>query len=294
MPSQFSNGYVGTKGPETQLRENAAVLPASAPARTQVRPVDGPALIDVTRCFAADHTTRPDDRQRRTASNTWYRINECRRPRIRLPSNSVSARKLCALVQARLWPWPAAGAVELTADSERRAAAHWLVRLSTRTPGVLRKNVTVWIPWPADLLVRDYAMDGSAAGYNRDTHNRNATGTPTIELGTNCQFRVEMRPAIVGVPITAGQRARALVHRNGYFLADDDELLGLMRDSGCAQVLIGLESASERPRRTGIENELKGKAGAPLPGGDSQNPGSRHYRERLLHPRPRRLRCRQL
>jgi radical SAM superfamily enzyme YgiQ (UPF0313 family) len=32
-------------------------------------------------------------------------------------------------------------------------------------------------------------------------------------------------------------------------IADDDELLGLMRDSGCAQVLIGLES----PSRTGLE-----------------------------------------
>ena len=37
-------------------------------------------------------------------------------------------------------------------------------------------------------------------------------------------------------------------------MAEDDELLGLMRDSGCQQVLIGLES----PRRASLDGvELK-------------------------------------
>lgn len=42
-------------------------------------------------------------------------------------------------------------------------------------------------------------------------------------------------------------------------IAEDDELLGLMRDSGCAQVLIGLESPS-RPGLIGLERKSDWKA----------------------------------
>ena len=72
-------------------------------------------------------------------------------------------------------------------------------------------------------------------------------------------------------------------------VAEDDELLGLMRDSGCQQVLIGLES----PRRTSLDgvelkNELEAAPAGFLPGSHRQNSILRHHRQRLFHPRPRR------
>ena len=72
-------------------------------------------------------------------------------------------------------------------------------------------------------------------------------------------------------------------------VAEDDELLGLMRDSGCQQVLIGLES----PRRASLdgrraEEQLEGPPTGVLPGSHRQDSILRHHRERLLHSRPRR------
>ena len=77
-------------------------------------------------------------------------------------------------------------------------------------------------------------------------------------------------------------------------VAEDDELLGLMRDSGCQQVLIGLESppvgggAPRQPLRRGVEIELEIAPAGFLPGRHRENSILRHHRQRLFHPRPRR------
>ena len=76
-------------------------------------------------------------------------------------------------------------------------------------------------------------------------------------------------------------------------VAEDDELLGLMRDSGCQQVLIGLES----PRRANLDglelkNNWKSRQQDHYQNGHRQNPIPRHHGERLFHPRPRRRHAR--
>jgi hypothetical protein len=47
----------------------------------------------------------------------------------------------------------------------------------------------------------------------------------------------------------------AVVYRNGHSVADDEDLLALMREAGCAEVLVGLESDGRSvrtaPRATG-------------------------------------------
>ena len=64
---------------------------------------------------------------------------------------------------------------------------------------------------------------------------------------------------------------------------EDDELLSLMRESGCTQILIGLESPTEAGLR-GIE--LRARLEAPLvaalSGSHPANPVPRHPRQRLL------------
>ena len=72
-------------------------------------------------------------------------------------------------------------------------------------------------------------------------------------------------------------------------VADDPELLDLMRAAGCRQVLIGLESPAGRAagrHRSAIE--LQGAHGRRLSRRVAPHSGARHHGQRLLHPRPRR------
>ena len=70
-------------------------------------------------------------------------------------------------------------------------------------------------------------------------------------------------------------------------IADDEELLDLLAESGCRQVLIGLES----PDASGLDGmdprELEAAARRPLSRRDRSHPVPRHHRQRLLHPRAR-------
>ena len=66
-------------------------------------------------------------------------------------------------------------------------------------------------------------------------------------------------------------------------VADDPELLDLMRQSGCVEVLIGFESpTAASPGRRRAEQQLEAQASRRLPGSDPTHPVPRHRRQRLL------------
>ncbi len=72
-------------------------------------------------------------------------------------------------------------------------------------------------------------------------------------------------------------------------IADDPELLDLMHASGCAEVLIGLESPTLARRRWGRDApELEARPLRRLRRRDRADPVARHRRQRLLRPGPRR------
>ena len=79
-------------------------------------------------------------------------------------------------------------------------------------------------------------------------------------------------------------------------VADDAELLDLMRDAGCRQVLIGLESPAQGAAGGHrAARELQGAAGAAdYADARAPHPVARHHGQRLLHPRPRRPHARHL
>jgi radical SAM superfamily enzyme YgiQ (UPF0313 family) len=81
---------------------------------------------------------------------------------------------------------------------------------------------------------------------------------PFIELADDNTF-VHKRRAKELMRALAAERVRWFTETD-ISVADDDELLGLMRDSGCAQVLIGLESPS-RAGLDGLELNANWKAG---------------------------------
>ncbi len=78
-------------------------------------------------------------------------------------------------------------------------------------------------------------------------------------------------------------------------VADDEDLLDMLRDAGCAEVLIGFEGTTfSSARRHRAASQLESQTSRSLPRSHPKNPGSRRARERLFHPRPRRRRPRIL
>ena len=67
-------------------------------------------------------------------------------------------------------------------------------------------------------------------------------------------------------------------------VADDDELLELLALSGCAQVLIGLESVDPDALRSGRQPAMEAEPARELHSQDPQNPVLWDYRQRLFHP----------
>jgi radical SAM superfamily enzyme YgiQ (UPF0313 family) len=80
---------------------------------------------------------------------------------------------------------------------------------------------------------------------------------PFIEFADDNSF-VNKRHAKALLRALAAEQVRWFTETD-ISVADDDELLGLMRDSGCAQVLIGLESPSRRGLE-GLEQRTNWKA----------------------------------
>ena len=68
-------------------------------------------------------------------------------------------------------------------------------------------------------------------------------------------------------------------------IAEDEELLALMRDSGCQQVLIGLETPQTgRPGRTRTQFQLEAAPTRQIPGRHCADSILRHHRQWLFHP----------
>jgi hypothetical protein len=107
---------------------------------------------------------------------------------------------------------------------------------------------------------------------------------PFIELADDNTFANRAR---------GKQLVRALAAENIHWftetdisVADDPELLRLLRESGCSQILIGLESPVIAGM-DGLEQKAnwKAKQVKRLSDGDPTDPGPWHHRQRLLYPR---------
>ena len=150
---------------------------------------------------------------------------------------------------------------------------------------VLRREPAHHLELPAEA-----GREGHRA---RSVRARSATRRAVLRAGR----RQHVRQQEVGQGVAARHRSRSSIRwftETDISIADDDELLDLLADSGCRQVLIGLESPdAERARRHRPAQLEEGARGRYLEAIDRIQSRGRH-RERLLHPRSRQPHARRV